>query len=212
MPLPEPYAFPPRPHQRRHGPDGYSEYGRFKVWLRDEFQFRCAYCLYREVWERRGWRRFEIDHVAPRVVAPHRTLEYDNLAYSCDACNNFKSDAAVPGPDDLDYARHFRFDPDGSVQPLTLKGKYLIEILGLDADYLERGRRKIFGNYQKILELAEEYGEGDEDVQNELQELLGYPKDVPNLKLKRPPGNTRPDGADGCYFVKLMDPAFSRIY
>ena len=212
MPPPEPYAFPPRPHVRRHGPDGYPEYGRFKDWLRDEFQFRCAYCLYREIWERRGWRRFEIDHIEPQTLAPHRVVEYDNLAYACDACNNFKRDEIIPGPCDIDYSAHFRFVDDGTIEALTLKGEYLIEILGLDSDYLERSRRKIFRNYRTILELIEEYGEDDEDVQVELRELLGYPDDVPNLKRKKPPGNSRPDGKDDCYYVKLKDPAFPRLY
>lgn len=209
---PPPYAFPPLPHVRRHGPDGYPEYGRFKDWLRDEFQFRCAYCLHREVWERRGWRRFEIDHVTPRSIAPHRVVEYDNLVYACDACNNSKGDQVLPSPCDLDYSMHVRFLEDGAIEARSLKGGYLIEILGLDAEYLERDRRKVFRNYGKILALIEEYGEGIEEVRDELQELLGYPDDPPNLKRKRPPRNTRPSGKDDCYFIRLKDPEFPRVY
>ena len=212
MPLPKPYAFPPQPHERRHGPDGYSEYGRFKDWLRDEFHFRCAYCLYREIWERRTWRRFEIDHIVPQMIDRDRVVEYDNLAYACDACNNFKSDEILPGPCDFDYSEHLRFKDDGTIEASTLKGCYLIEILGLDTEYLERNRWKVFRNYRRILKLAEEYGEDDDDVQVELKELLGYPEDVPDLKTKRPPRNSRPEGKNVCYYVKLTDPEFPRFY
>lgn len=212
MPLPHPYVFPTRPHVRRHGPDGYPEYGRFKDWLRDEFQFRCAYCLHREIWERRLSRSFEIDHIVPQVVAPDRVVEYDNLAYSCDACNNFKNDELMPGPCDIDYAEHFRFLENGKVEALTKKGEYLIEILGLDTGYLEKYRSKVFRNYRDIVEMANEYGEDDEDVQVEILELLGYPDDVPNLKLRRPPANSRPGGKDNCYYLRLRNPTFSKIY
>jgi hypothetical protein len=105
-----------------------------------------------------------------------------------------------------------RFKTDGRVEALTLKGSYLIEILGLDADYLERDRRKVYKAYREVLDLIEEYGADDEDAQHELQELLGYPNDVPNLMTKKPPTNSRPDGKYDCYFVKLQDPDFPQYY
>lgn len=77
---------------------------------------------------------------------------------------------------------------------------------------LENHRRKVFRNYRDIVEMAEEYGEDDADVQVEIMELLGYPDDVPNLKSERPPVNTRAGGKDDCYYLRLRDPAFPRIY
>ncbi len=43
-----PFRYPDGPHQRRHGPRGYASYESYRPWLRDEFAFRCVYCLTRE--------------------------------------------------------------------------------------------------------------------------------------------------------------------
>ena len=67
----EPYSLPPGPYTRRHGPSGYLDYGRYKIWLRDEFQFRCVFCMHREKWERRGWRIFHVDHGNVRLRLTH---------------------------------------------------------------------------------------------------------------------------------------------
>ncbi len=39
------FAYASTDHQRRHGPRGYTSYRAYKPWLRDEFAFRCVYCL-----------------------------------------------------------------------------------------------------------------------------------------------------------------------
>jgi hypothetical protein len=43
-----PFAYADAPHVRKHGPSGYVRYQSYKDWLRDEFAFRCVYCLERE--------------------------------------------------------------------------------------------------------------------------------------------------------------------
>src|SRR5438874_575576 len=45
-----PFKFATAPHARKHGPGGYETYQAYKDWLRDEFTFRCVYCLERERW------------------------------------------------------------------------------------------------------------------------------------------------------------------
>lgn len=45
-----PFNYPDAPHRRRHGPRGYADYASYRPWLRDEFTFRCVYCLLREQW------------------------------------------------------------------------------------------------------------------------------------------------------------------
>ena len=42
------FTYPAQPHNRRHGPQGYSALESYRPWLRDEFAFRCVYCLTRE--------------------------------------------------------------------------------------------------------------------------------------------------------------------
>ena len=95
--IPEPFSYPTTPHVRRHAPSGWKTYSRYKSWLRDEFCFRCVYCLDRELWKdpRRG---FEIDHSIPQKLRPDLKSDYDNLLYLCSACNNLKSATLLPDP------------------------------------------------------------------------------------------------------------------
>jgi hypothetical protein len=188
------------------------DYGRYKDWLRDEFQFRCAYCLHREAWERRGWRVFQADHIIPQSVDESKINQYNNLVYCCDSCNGFKSDKVIPDPCRWPYGEHYRFEPDGTVTALTKLGELYIEVLALDEAHLVKLRRKVFKNYQNLVELIAELGEDDEDLQAELHELLGYPDDAPDLRKKKPPINSRAEAVKDCYFVRLMDPEFSRLY
>ncbi|MCL4201337.1 MAG: hypothetical protein KJ000_02500 [Pirellulaceae bacterium] len=44
------FAYASTEQQRRHGPRGYTSYRAYKPWLRDEFAFRCVYCLLRISW------------------------------------------------------------------------------------------------------------------------------------------------------------------
>ncbi len=46
--FPEAFTYPPPVTERRHGPGGYVDYGSYRPWLRDEFVFRCVYCLNRD--------------------------------------------------------------------------------------------------------------------------------------------------------------------
>lgn len=84
--IPEPFAYPSSPHVRRHGPRGWKDYQRYRPWLRDEFAFRCVYCLEREIW--RDMREaFHIDHLIPQQLQPDLKYDYNNLLYLCPACN-----------------------------------------------------------------------------------------------------------------------------
>src|SRR4051794_10586934 len=82
--------------RRRHAPHGYEEFNAYKPWLRDEFAFRCAYCLYREVWTDFGHSNFGVDHAAAKSVDPDRECEYENLVYACNRCNTAKGTRKLP--------------------------------------------------------------------------------------------------------------------
>src|SRR5205814_6335056 len=91
------FLYPAQPHVRRHGPEGYADPESYRAWLRDEFTFRCVYCLLREQWGRvRG--TFDIDHFLPVSLHPERERTYDNLLDACAACNAAKGNRAVPDP------------------------------------------------------------------------------------------------------------------
>jgi hypothetical protein len=66
----QPLAYPSVPHRRRHEPRGYQDYREFKPWLRDEFTFRCVYCLEREAWYPDRAASFSVEHVLLGGSAP----------------------------------------------------------------------------------------------------------------------------------------------
>jgi hypothetical protein len=79
------FRYPDTPHGRKHGPTGYDTYKTYKEWLRDEFAFRCVYCLERERWYPSGSAAFAVDHVRPKGLPEyaHLVCDYENLVYAC---------------------------------------------------------------------------------------------------------------------------------
>ena len=188
----EQFTYPDAPHVRRHGPRGYSESGSYQPWLRDEFKFRCVYCLARERWHK-GQFGFQVDHVVPKSKAPLRTLDYDNLVYACETCNEMKSDAAgIRGPCETAYHECLRVHKDGTIAALNPEGQILIAVLRLDNDNVENTefRRLMF----EVICLARKKDPAM------YSRLMGFPDDLPNLARKRPPGgNSRPEGIRESY-------------
>lgn len=86
----EPFTYPDLPHVRRHSPLGYANADSYRPWLRDEFAFRCVFCLVREQWENPVG-RFAVDHLHPRMRYPELAADYDNLLDVCTSCNAVKA-------------------------------------------------------------------------------------------------------------------------
>ena len=124
--------YPTAPHSRRHGPRGYSQDRAYKPWLRDEFTFRCVYCLTRERWRPDGQEDFAVDHITPRNTDPSLEHNYDNLCYACCSCNRNRQDAALPfdlGREPI--AKHLEVAPDGTAEALSAEGRHLIRVCHL---------------------------------------------------------------------------------
>jgi HNH endonuclease len=185
------FEYPTGPHMRRHGPAGYQDYGSYRDWLRDEFMFRCVYCLQRERWYGRSV-SFHIDHYSPVAVDPIGQCEYTNLLYACAACNEAKKNIlGVPNPCETTFRDCLRMLPDGHVQALNDDGERLKRILGLDSDKNVGYRRRWMRNLDVLRTL---------DI-GLYQEFMGFPDDLPDLRKKRVPNNTKPEGAADCYFA-----------
>lgn len=182
------FVYPTEADGRRHGPSGYTDLES----LRDEFAFRCAYCLMRESWLR-GGRGFQIDHFRPRFQEPALLLDYDNLVYTCPWCNQAKAGLPVPDPTKFPYGSVLRVGSDGTIQSASPVGRVLIRGLQLDHPDLTAQRKLIIATVR----LAESKGN-----QTFIRRLLGFPDDLPNLIRKRPPtGNSRKDGVNTSYFA-----------
>src|SRR5437660_7325976 len=128
-----PFVYPPVPHVRRHGPMGYADYASYRPWLRDEFSFRCVYCLFREQWSRPPG-SFAIDHFQPITNRPKLTADYDNLLCACATCNAVKGALDCPDPLTVLTSGNVSVSEDGRLHGDDLWGACLIDILGLNSD------------------------------------------------------------------------------
>jgi hypothetical protein len=190
------FDYPITPHQRLHGPRGYTNYQEFKPWLRDEFTFRCVFCLIRERAYPNGQAAFCVDHLVPQSQAPQRTCDYENLVYACSRCNSYKgAESSLLDPCEETYGKHLSVRDDGMIEGLTPEGERLIALLRLDHPELTECRQLILDT----LRLAAE--SSTPEAARVVHSLLAFPDDLPNLSLMRPPqGNTKPEGISSSYF------------
>jgi hypothetical protein len=184
------FQYPQQIHIRRHGPLGYVNYQSYKPWLRDEFQFRCVYCLWRERWLAVGEEAFSVEHLVSRSVAPERSGDYENLVYACCRCNSVKTDAHyVLDPCQQPLGRHLQIAADGAIRGLTSEGRELIQICRLDRPRITQARKRLLDLFQALQESA------TPRASELLQHYLGFPDNLPLLSHYRPPGgNSRPEG------------------
>ena len=91
---------------------------------------------------------------------------------------------------------------DGSIEALNEQGVILVETLNLDDEDCRRCRRLI----SEIIELSARH---DSAL---LRSLLGYPEDLPDLSMLRPPSNTRPQGVTQSFFAKKMRGELPEVY
>lgn len=185
------FEYPAEPHKRRHGPGGYRDYESYREWLRDDFTFRCAYCLHRERWSIGGG-AFHIDHFKPVALDPNGKLEYANLIYACATCNTAKSYLqGVPNPCDIAFASCVQINDRGAVEPLNADGEMLVEILHLNSamniETRFRWMRTLAALRMQCPDLYREY--------------MAFPTDLPDLRTKTVPQNSMSDSAIDCFFV-----------
>lgn len=189
------------PTERRHGPLGYVDYTSFKPWLRDEFAFRCLYCLTRERWYPIGHEGFSVEHFVPQSLAPALRRKYENLFYVCCACNAARRDIALPfDPTQEPLSRHVLITRAGVAEALTMEGAQFIDICRLNRPARVDFRRRLFN----LLATAQE---------EVLLDWLTYPDDLPDLSTQRPPaGNSRPAGIAKSHFERRRRDELPLVY
>lgn len=176
--------------ERKHGPEGYSAYESYRPWLRDEFVFRCVYCLKREMWGQ-VTAEFELDHFQPQSLVPESALDYLNLVYACRRCNSVKQDQAIADPLILLSSKTVCVMFDGTIFGTSLDSKRLIAQMDLNSPALCRWRVI----WMRIVELAKQR---DTFL---YQQITGFPPDLPNLGVLRPPLNSRPEGLASSWYT-----------
>ncbi len=208
MTFPEPFRYSSEPHQRRYGPSGYENYQEYKPWLRDEFIFRCVYCLGREVWYPSGAEAFSVDHVVPKSRVPALICAYENLVYACVRCNSLRGEVELLDPANAAFAAHLTVSDDGVVHALGAQGQDIIDQLHLNSEHTVDTRRY----YLTILRLKQRQP-GNHDIDTVFQNAFGYPKDLPDLTKKKPPsGNAREDRTVSCFHARRLRGELSATY
>ena len=197
-----PFAYPATAHIRRHGPQGYAEVESFRPWLRDEFAFRCVYCLLREQWGLvRGF--YAIDHFQAVAQHPEQALDYDNLLYACSGCNAVKGARSVPDPLTVLISPEVRVMEDGRLYTDNLEAARLIELLGLNTEKLTEFRLLWLG----IVALAKTHEPAL------YRQLMTYPTDLPDLAALQPPGgNKRAEGVEQSCFARRRSGTLPETY
>lgn len=209
MTLPtEPFRYANTPFSYAHGPSGYVNYQSFKPFLRDDFSYRCFFCLTRERWAPQGHEEFSVDHVQPQSIAPERMNDYNNLLYACCSCNRIRQ--ASPLPLDITdecLADHVEVDADGSIAARTATGRALIRMCRLDRPLLTASRKRVIKMLDVLIRL-------DSHEATELvTEILGWPVDLPNLRTKKPPGgNVKPEGIASCCYERRQCGELPALY
>jgi hypothetical protein len=194
---------------RKHGPAGYVNYQEYKDWLRDEFIFRCVYCLERETWYPSRQAAFAVEHIIAQLKRPDLVCEYDNLTYGCLRCNSLKQLLETLDPTRVALSEHLSFWPDGSVEAHTDEGRDFILLFHLNAPpALDVRMEKL-----TILRLKGLYPDNLE-VDALFRRTFGYPEDLPDLRppAKKPKSNSRPDGVHTCHFVRKLEGTLPEVY
>jgi uncharacterized protein (TIGR02646 family) len=114
---------------RRNNPPQFSEYGKYKPQLRQDFRYCCAYCLTHER-TFGALRHMTIDHFRPQSRFPHLLTDYRNLYYCCGECNTYKGDS-WPSDADAEALANLRFIDvcaDDVAQHFTYSGCEIIAL------------------------------------------------------------------------------------
>jgi hypothetical protein len=159
--------------------------------LRDEFDFRCVYCLKREKWGQVTG-EFDIDHFEPQSTHPEARIDYPNLVYACHRCNLVKLDQAAAGFFPLLNQASVAVLPDGTLIAQNTDVQRLILQLDLNSPNMQNWRVM----WMRIVDLAESY---DTEL---FERLVSVPDILPDLSRLRPPKNSLPGGVQESWYAK----------
>lgn len=158
--------------QRRSTYGTYSYYRGYRSEIREDCQYRCAYCDLHEQ-DIGSERSMSIDHFRPKSKYP--SLEHDpqNLVWSCIECNRLKKDDwpahGLPGnptvngvagyvdPFIEDRRDYFDVSDDGKFTALKHPAGYMIGVLALNRSFRQDVRGKRTQVYKKLVALREQF-------------------------------------------------------
>lgn len=153
-------------------------YHDYREILRFDFWFSCGYCEITEI-EACGV-GFEIDHYYPKKHHPKLVYDYNNLIWSCEKCNRYKSDYNPDENDKLKGNMVLRPDQDFHWDHLELE-KYILKGKTHTGEFnihrLELNRR----NLRRLREIRERIFNAKDFIAFGIHKLSRYSID----KIKR---------------------------
>jgi hypothetical protein len=169
------FLYPDEPHQRKHGPVGYTDYESYRDWLRDEFSYRCVFSLLRETWPQT---RFHIDHLISQKERPDLVCAYDNLILLEGRLNLVKGKRRVPDPCKVPLGKHLLVYTSGEktgyieARDGSQIGNWIIRVLRLESEDATQIRRDWIGILRSVARTDEHL----------FRKFIGYPKqNLPDL-------------------------------
>jgi hypothetical protein len=103
---------------------------------------------------------------------------------------------------------HLRVEADGTVTGLSDEGKFLIDLLHLNAGSAPLERKRIL----RILRRREKHP-SDKDAEADFRDAFGYPEDLPDLRTLRPPGgNSLQANEEHCFQARRERGELADVY
>jgi hypothetical protein len=139
----------------------------------------------------------------PVSIDPEGKCEYSNLLYACATCNEAKLNIlGLADPCKVAFHQCLRITLEGRVVALNDHGEKLRQVLLLDSDSNVRYRSRLMRTLEAL----------QKTDQVLYREYMGFPEDLPDLRAKRVPDNTKPEGAVNCYFALRENGNLSATY
>ncbi|MXY26781.1 HNH endonuclease [Candidatus Poribacteria bacterium] len=162
---------PPRIRRRASPPkmQGRMGYRNAEPYLRQDFDYRCAYCGAHEQLKG-GPHAFCVDHFKPRSKRGP-VNDYSNLYWVCIPCNMIKHDKWPTSKQrrrgyrfadpcrEMDYGVHFLESDEGFLKPITACGEYHISMLRLNRAWLQQHRQERTRKWTRFTEASQLYEE-----------------------------------------------------
>lgn len=138
--------------KRRKTKKKFSDYKKYKPWLREDFEYACVYCTIHEG-EFGGFHSFHVEHFKPKSKFPALETVFTNLLYACWRCNSFKgedwpsNDPFKSGKGYLDpckynYDQYFIINMNQIIIGKVKAARYMIERLHLNCYFLIKIRKE----------------------------------------------------------------------
>ena len=169
-----PFKYPHKKHQRTQTPPQYSDYRRYKPHLKKEFSNKCVYCRKSDALE--DVSGFHVEHYRPKDKFKHLVTNYENLYYSCAACNRYKytywseaREKRIVNPCDHIMSHHLKFEMN-EVVFLSEPGKTSLNILRLNSHQSIKYRELMQGLIIRLLQQLNRVNR--KDKQDQIDESL----------------------------------------